>query len=356
MRSKRRNNEVKEVDPEVTANAFAKAVYEGDIVNFRLLFGPFSPARAESTERFDTAKYAYLLPDDEMAQQPRFLKCLDAVERPETMAHIEKELEANRPAQLPSDLILMLADNAVWFGKYTLAAQAYELLRVRTRMQDEFFKQADAALDEHDVPKAVRGYLIATGLAYDYAAFPEPLPVVPGFQTRALLLHGEYPDTPEKCVGMKDADTLMQTALGYLLLDPQAAARLEKRPFSLGLAFLVELVHQRDPRWNEFAVRYREASSAMDEYTARLEQAKDEPALLEDLESELGKEAQCVQAQLLGRTVQKGEWWQYLKDMAYEHPPSALFVARQALGEHEFLVPRCKPGSPIARELGLLTD
>src|SRR5690606_12280615 len=128
---------------------------------------------------------------------------LGRVRDDETWRHVQTELEANRPAQLPSDLLLMLADNAVRQGKYTSAAQAYELLRIRSRMQDEFYAAADRALDENDVARAVRGYRAATGLAYDYAAFPEPLPEVPDYQTRALLLHGEYPTRPDDCVALK---------------------------------------------------------------------------------------------------------------------------------------------------------
>ena len=39
----------KTVNPDLTARALAKCVADGDIVNFRLVFAPFSPARAVST-------------------------------------------------------------------------------------------------------------------------------------------------------------------------------------------------------------------------------------------------------------------------------------------------------------------
>jgi hypothetical protein len=48
----------KTVDKTMIEGALAKAVCNGDIVNFRLLFAPFSPGRSESTEAFETEKYA----------------------------------------------------------------------------------------------------------------------------------------------------------------------------------------------------------------------------------------------------------------------------------------------------------
>ena len=54
------------------AQALAKAVYDGDIVNFRLVFQPFSPARVSSNESFFMKKYAYLLPDEQLQQNPEY--------------------------------------------------------------------------------------------------------------------------------------------------------------------------------------------------------------------------------------------------------------------------------------------
>jgi hypothetical protein len=220
-------------------------------------------------------------------------------------------------------------------------------------MQQEFLNQADAALDAGHVPKAVRGYLVATGLAYDYAAFPEPLPATPDFQTRALMLHGEYPRTPEDCIGLRDTKSLLQTALAYLLLDPEAAARLDARPTEVRLAFLRELVYQRDPQWEVFLERYREAGEAAREFGERLQLQREVSALAEEIEKQLGEDPRQITALLLGRTLDGGEWWQYLKELAYEHPAAVLFVARQALGDLEILVPRHAPDSPVANILGL---
>jgi hypothetical protein len=345
----------KTVDFEVTAEALAKAMCEGDIVNFRLLFAPFSPARADSTQTFDMPKYEYLLPDPEMHDQRRFKECLAEVRRVEIKAHVLKELEANRPPQLPSELLLMLADNAVRTGKYSSAAQAYESLRVRARMQRAFLEQADAALDAGDASKAVRGYLIAAGLAYDYAAFPEPLPVVPDFQTRALMLHAEYPERLEDCLGMRETKVLLQTALIYLLLDPEAAARLDARPEEVRLAFLKELVHQRDPNWSGFLARYAEASELTRAFSARLRGRQEALTLADELEQQStdAEDPRRIPAALLGHEIENGEWWQYLKELAYEHPAAVLFVARQAVGDLEMLIPRHAADSPIAQLLGL---
>ena len=357
-----KSTEDKVVNEELAVDALAKAVYEGDIVNFRLFFMPFSPARKNSPERFETPKYQYLLPDEEMRERHEFRECRSLVAERETLGHIRKELDADRPPQLPSELLLELGDNAVRTGKYSSAAQAYELLRVRARMQTEFFNQADSALEQRDIRKAVRGYRIATALGYDYAAFPEPLPVIPDFQTRALLLHAEYPATPEDSIGMRDTKPLLDTALAYLLLSGEAASRLQDRPIEVLLDFLKELVRRRDPEWKVFVERYREACALMRAFAQRMVHAADETGhsggasaagLAEEIEKALGDDPRRITACLLGRTIENGEWWQYLKELAYEHPAAALWVARQAVGDLEILVPRHRADSPVALALGL---
>lgn len=336
------------------AQALAKAVYEGDIVNFRLLFAPFSPARQSSTESFDTPKYAYLLPDEAMTGEPRYREALDKVNQPELREFVEAELEANRPAQLPAGLLLMLADNAVRHGKFTSASQAYEMLRIRGRMQQMFLDHANAALDRGDVPTAVRGYVIYTGLAYDYAAFPEPLPAIPDYQTRALVLHADYPESPEASIGMLETGSLLQKAFEYLLTS-EAAGALSERPENVRLDFLAELVRQSDPHWDEFLQRYKEASELAARFGERLSASGGDLSLAEEIERELGEDPRQIPATFLGRSIEGGEWWQYLKELAYEHPAAALFVARQAVGDVEILAPRYKPDSPVARALGVET-
>jgi len=358
--SKKSATQTKIVDMDLAASALAKAVYDGDIVNFRLLFLPFSPIREDSSERLEDPKYAYLLPDEEMEEQREFRDLLAKVREAATWQHILAELEANRPAQLPSELVILVGDNAVYRGKYTSAAQAYELLRIRRRMQDEFFLQADEALDAGNLKRAVHGYLIATGLDYDYAAFPEPLPQVPDFQRSALMLHGVYPERPQDCLPLQEVETFSRTALSYLLLDTAAAARLESRPLKQRLAFLAELVRQRDPEWQEFVHRYREACKLMQDFEKRIERAtsergKSRASLADEIEEMLGEDPRAIPTCLLGRAIENGEWWQYLKELAYKHPAAALFVSRQVVGETEIIVPRYRDDSTVPRDLGLVT-
>ncbi|GMU93744.1 MAG: hypothetical protein AMXMBFR4_28020 [Candidatus Hydrogenedentota bacterium] len=354
-----RNSSPKSVDPDLVAKALAKAICDGDFVNFRLLFQPFSPARSDSSERFEDPKYAYLLPDEEVEGNRAFRDALSRVREERVWSHVQRELQAKRPAQLPSELLLPLADEALRQGKYSMAAQAYELMRVRDRIQDEFFRQADEALDVGDIRKAVRGYLVATGLDYNYAAFPEPLPTVPDFQTRALMLHGDYPDKPEDCIALQPPDVFLRTALTYLLLDARAAARLEPRPVETRLAVLAELVKQRDPEWREFVRRYREACNRMRDFENRIQHALEqrasgEPSLAQEIDNMLGQDPRAIPACLLGRTIEDGEWWQYLKELAFEHPAAILFVSRQMVGDVEIIVPRYRGDSPIPTQLGLL--
>ncbi|MDZ4857409.1 MAG: hypothetical protein SGI88_00380 [Candidatus Hydrogenedentes bacterium] len=347
------------VDDTTVAHALAKAVSEGDFVNFRLLFQPFSPARPDSSELFDDEKYAYLLPDPDTESDGEFKKAVAAVRDAPVWAHVQRELSERRPAQLPSELVLLLADNAVRLGKYTIAAQAYELLRIRRRMQDEFFALADKALDEGKTARGVHGYIVATGLDYNYAAFPEPLPLVPDWQTRALIVHGEYPVSPENCLPLQPTEVFLRNALAYLLLGASSAARLESRPLEVRLAVLAELVKQRDPEWREFVGRYREACKLMHDYETRIQHAvaargDSRISLAREIEEVLGADPREIPATLLGRTIEDGEWWQYLKELAFEHPAAALFVSRQIIGDAEIIVPRYRGDSPVTPAVGLL--
>ncbi len=347
------------VDPEEAAAAFARAIHDGDIVNFRLLFQPFSPAREDSIESFDTAKYDYLLPDSEMEADPRYQEYLEKVKEPAIWDHIQQELAANRPARMPAELVLLLADRAVELGKYTSASLAYEQLRIRQRMQEEFLALADEKLSEGDVKAGVKGYLIGTGLDYNYSAFPEPLPAVPNFQTQALILHGRYPQNPEDCVGMLPPEAHLRRAFEFLLGSADVAARLDEYNLETRLAFFRELVYARDPKWDEFAARMKEAVEMARDMQQRINELMGSgdgtyDGLVEEISSELGDDPRAISAKSLGEDPDTPrEWWQYLKDLGYRSPPAVLFVARQFVGNSEIIVPRYVMDSPVAQAAGI---
>jgi hypothetical protein len=346
-----------DVPPDTIADALAKAVHDGDIVNLRLVFAPFSPARGIETERFGTPKYAYLLPDDDQRAEPGFTEARTLVKEPAVWEHVLGELDARRPPRLPHELVRAAGDQALRRGKYTYAAQAYEMLRIRQGMQDTCFAQADAALDAGQVNHAARGYLMATGLDYDYAAFPDPLPKVTDFQRRALMLHGVYPERPEDSLPLQPPEVLIRTALGYLLLSAEAATRLEERPLDQRVKLVRALVDLRDPTWNEFVTRYQETCAVMETFQKRLEDAaekrRDAGDFAQSIEEQLGDDPRNVPARLLGRRLRGGEWWRYMKELAYEHPASVLFISRQLIGDTEILVPRYRSDAPLAAALGI---
>jgi len=160
---------------------------------------------------------------------------------------------------------------------------------------------------------------------------------------------------------MQDPEAHVRTALSYLLRDSQASARLDARPLKARLAFLVELVGRLEPQWPAFATRYREASAMAREFGERLERGQTngagaKPSLAEEIEEAFGEDPRGITAHLLDRTIAGGEWWQYLKELAYKHPAAVLFVARLAVGDYEVLVPRYRPDSPLVAALGLAED
>ncbi|MCC6142294.1 MAG: hypothetical protein IT368_00670 [Candidatus Hydrogenedentes bacterium] len=351
------------VQQETIDKAVAKAVALGDIVNLRQIFGPISPLRTDSPEDIYAPKYAYMLPEADEAASRYFIEALKIAQRTEIQTHIHAQLEKKGPAQLPADLLIPLADNAVRLGKFGSASQTYELLLIRRRMQETFYSQADTALDAGDIQKGVRGYVIATRLDYDYAAFPEPLPASPRHHTQALILHAEYPARLENSVPLQPAEQFLTTALGYLLLDAEAAARLESRPPSVRIQFIAELVRQTDPHWDDFAKRYAESCAIVRSFGERLQkEASRAEAPAESLEEEIEKQQQDtdprqIPARLIGRSIENGEWWQYLKELAYQHPAAALFVSRQLVGpDLEIIMPRYRSDSDLVKRLGLAKD
>jgi hypothetical protein len=264
---------------------------------------------------------------------------------------------------LHAELVLAVADNAVRLDKHTVAAQAYERLRIRDKMRDLFAAQADAALDAGDVELAAKGYRIAVGLSYDYAAFPEPLPLIPNYQTRALMLHAIYPRRPEDSVALLPPDRQMQVALEYLLLDPALAARLAHKPLDLLASFLAAFIRQRDPRWDDFVGRYREACDMVNAMAERLKQQEQQGAggdgqlRAEVAAQEADFSPREVPAKLLGRAIEPGEWWQYMKDLSYQHPAAVLFVTRQVVAkDQEVLLPRYFRGAALGQRLGLYSE
>jgi hypothetical protein len=71
---------------------------------------------------------------------------------------------------------------------------------------------------------------------------------------------------------------------------------------------------------------------------------------------ELGFSPSEIPAKLLGRSIDRGEWWQYLKELAYQHPASVLFLTRQVISkDQEVLLPRFYRDAPLGQKLGLVT-
>jgi len=340
-----------------TTQSASKTVADGEIGNFRFLFAPFSPAPAESTESFADPKYHYLLPDGEQETEAHFVEALDRVKRSGTWAHIRQELDANRPPQMPSELLLPLADHAVRLGKWTAAGQAYELLRIRRRMLELLLEEALAALRAGDVAKCVRGFRMAAGLGYDYAAFPEPLPMVPVYQERALALHGTYPTQPQQSVALAPPETHVQLALDFLLGDEYVAGRLREESLEVRLTFLRELVDQIDPDWQTFVGKFKTACDRTKAVGDRLRTSREsESTLADEVEEQQAEDPWDIPRALLGRDIAEGAWWEYLKELAYLHPASVLFISRQLVGEEEILMPRLLRESPVPVALGLDVD
>ncbi len=346
------------VSPETIDACFANVIAEGDIVNFRFLFMPASPLRSDSPEDIMSPKYAYLFPEDE--ENPRYQEALRLVQHSSVSRYIQSQLEKKGPPQLPWELVMALADNAVLLGKYTAASQAYELLRIRRRMQEVLLDKADALLQRGRMDAGVQGYLIAAGLDYDYAAFPEPLPAVPNFQERALRLHGTYQNTSGNTFTAQDIESQVSMALNYLLANPDLAQRLRELPCESKINFLALLVRRMDDAWDGFTERYKQALQVVRRYQPLLDKINSySPDALDVLYEPILNERQRMELQeipsmLMGISVKDWEWWQCVKTLCYHHPAAALFISRQRLSAKEgVIIPVCNTDSPLVRALNL---
>ena len=188
------------------------------------------------------------------------------------------------------------------------------------------------------------------------------MPAAPNYQSRAQILHAEYPRRPEDAVALQPPERHVAIALGYLLLNAQIAARLEDRPLDVRLAFLAELVNQLDPEWDAFAERYKEAGRLVAAIGARLQKEASQRGQAAGLAEEIKalqqeEDPADIPRLLLGRDILDGEWWQYVKELAYEHPASVLFVVRQFVNKDlEIIMPRYASNSPVIEALGLALD
>lgn len=338
--------------------SLAWAVAAGDIVNFRLLFLPASPFREESPEDASSPKYDYLFTDTE--KSPEYREALALVHTPEIRAYVREQLQRKGPPRLPWRLVMALGDNALRLGKYTAAAQAYELLRIRRRIQELALDKADERLKQGDLDAAVRGYSIALGLQYDYGAFPEPLPAVPDYHERAPAMHATYPVTLEQAPAWQEDSALCKAAVHYLLPYTEFSGHFETVEPDTLRAFTAALIRSLDQDWEAFAAAFRAAMkyaaaheelfNKLNSYSAdALDILSEElvaPALLEELRQ--------IPALLAGAPGKNHEWWHYIKVMAYQHPGAALFVSRQRLSaKEEIIIPRVRKDSLLVRELGL---
>ena len=164
-------------------------------------------------------------------------------------------------------------------------------------------------------------------------------------------MHGRYPNTPEESLAVLPEEDHTNVALGYLLGDGAAAARLREYPLETRLAFVKELVRRMDPQWDTFVDRYHKACTLVLEFADRMQNKS--TSLEDEIDEQQGHIPTQITEALLGRTIENGEWWQYLKDLAYEHPAAILFITRQRFGNHEILMPRLRSESGLPAALGL---
>ncbi|HNZ49469.1 MAG TPA: hypothetical protein PLQ42_10590 [Candidatus Hydrogenedentes bacterium] len=346
----------KNIDYALLDRCLAAAIACGDIVNLRFLFLPASPFRRDSSEDISMSKYAYLLAEEESDALEAALRL---VQQAEISRQVREQLEKKGPPQLPWELLQALADNALRLGKYTAASQAYELLRTRRRMQEIFLDQADAALDRGAYAEGARGYKIAAGLQYDYAAFPEALPAVLNYQEKAVTLHGKYPVVLEGET-LSDDRALCRSSLLFLLQGADFIQRLENRDDESLIQFTAEMIRCLDPAWDRFVPAFQEACrliSPFAELFSRINSYTQEAleVLLEEIFSDEEKETLRGISQFFAPGIAEGSAWQLvMRTLAYYHPGAVSFVRRQRLSaSEEILIPALPDTSRLAQQLGL---
>ncbi len=252
-------------------------------------------------------------------------------------------------AESLSDQILAnIAQNALRLKKFSFASKAYDELDEKEQVISNYMKEGGSLLEGDKIQQAAESYLIAAKLAYDYKQR-----FGPDFQQRGLQLHADCMNQPEKCItASTDIQNIIDEGIKYLLDNQAIAEKLLQQPQPAKKSLLKALAQLQDSNYHAFAENYKAAVQKLKETTQDYEEGKisDEFRMEEVQEAEeqhksggLSSEelenikqkkllednwekVLDIQQTLLGRAMVGDNVLQYIRELLWEHPVSALVV------------------------------
>lgn len=243
----------------------------------------------------------------------------------EMLDKVEAELGPERLKEDPisSELIEILAGNALRTGKIAFAARALDLLGIRHAYCSILRDLGYRSLGEQNYLQAAHFLIASTDL--ERAAGPQ-------FAELAMRIHFLCLRDPVACPVRTTMSELRKTAVSYLLgfypeevpgliLDDQMAFRLMKA-----------LIEVRDPHSVEFTLRFLSAYRTLVEHAA---------SSSDDME-ESHNTLRAFQKNLLPQRPAYGSAFDTLKQLAMEHPIGVMGVCIVSMGVQNTLIPVIK--------------
>lgn len=277
---------------------------------------------------------------------------------------------------LSEQMLAQIAQNALKLKKISFASKAYDELGEKEKVSSDYIKAGDSLLAEGKIQPAVENYLIAAKLAYDHK-----LTFGPNFQQRGLQLHADCMNQPTNCItASPDMQTIIDEGIEYLINNQRIAEKFRQQPLPVKQSLLKVCAQLQDSNLPVFVENYKaavqklkdatkdyEAGKISDEFRLEEVQQAEEQHQTGSLSSEgLERIKQNnllednweklldVQQTLLGRAIAEDNFLQYIRELLWEHPVSALVVCIKY--EHQsrpVVIPARQDSKSLVELLGL---
>jgi len=300
-----------------------------------------------------SSRFSYLTPDDsssgtetkvdeELLQRKQMVSEMFS----ETLDSLTDEMLSAE--SLSEEILAQIAQNALKFKKISFASKAYDELGEKEKVISDYIKEGDSLLEEDKIQQAAESYLIATKLAYDYKQT-----FGPNFQQRGLQLHAECIIQPDNCItASTDIQTITDEGIGYLINNQRITEKLRQQPPPVKESLLKTFAQLQDSNYPAFVENYKASVQKLKETTKDYEEGKiSDEFRLEDVQKAEGQHKSGglsseglerikqkkllednweklldVQQTLLGRPIAEDNFLQYIRELLWEHPVSALVV------------------------------
>jgi hypothetical protein len=301
-------NDMADLKTQVMANAVAT----GNMFAFHDLFAKireFAGDGAVTPALLD--KIAYLLPTEETTGSAEY----DAAK--ELVARHDGGGESVHAAVLEET-----ARRAVLLKKFAYAEDAYRLLGIKKEIVALYAQAGEHFLHEGKPKHAAMAFYVAAEL---------DRPAGPHFHYLGPQLHENCMHEPEKCVTTYSEEELIDIGIRFLISNESLAERLlaAAEP-EARREILAVLAFARDMDFDELVKNLREAVE-----------------VVSGIDDGRPDDYSPVGVTLLGRTCGADQWWQYLREFAFEHPFGALCVCVRFVRQTPVLVPIIRDGKSI---------